>query len=145
MLSLLPMCLGKNLRWRAPDCLFHYIPAVRWVSGGLSVLRNGWLGSFLAYAHTMGICHGVMEYPSELRWRKISWGGITELELDIIIFIPTVTPSFKTLTRKRRIPTYVFLLDIDLMPSYCLQDCHYFYRTALRGLNISTSVSPLYT
>ena len=30
------------------------------------------------------------------------------------------------------------------MPSYCLQDCHYFYRTALRGLNISTHVSPLY-
>lgn len=30
------------------------------------------------------------------------------------------------------------------MPSYCLQDCHYFYRTALRGLNISTYVSPLY-
>ena len=30
------------------------------------------------------------------------------------------------------------------MPSYFLQDCHYFYRTALRGLNISTSVSPLY-
>jgi hypothetical protein len=30
------------------------------------------------------------------------------------------------------------------MPSYCLQDCHYFYRTALRGLNISTRVSPLY-
>jgi hypothetical protein len=31
-----------------------------------------------------------------------------------------------------------------VMPSYCLQDCHYFYRTALRGLNISTTVSPLY-
>ena len=30
------------------------------------------------------------------------------------------------------------------MPPYFLQDCHYFYRTALRGLNISTSVSPLY-
>ncbi len=30
------------------------------------------------------------------------------------------------------------------MPGYCLQDCHYFYRTALRGLNISTAVSPLY-
>ena len=30
------------------------------------------------------------------------------------------------------------------MPSYYLQDCHYFYRTALRGLNISTHVSPLY-
>lgn len=30
------------------------------------------------------------------------------------------------------------------MPSYCFQDCHYFYRTALRGLNISTHVSPLY-
>lgn len=30
------------------------------------------------------------------------------------------------------------------MPPYCLQDCHYFYRTALRGLNISTCVSPLY-
>ena len=30
------------------------------------------------------------------------------------------------------------------MPPYCLQDCHYFYRTALRGLNISTRVSPLH-
>jgi hypothetical protein len=30
------------------------------------------------------------------------------------------------------------------MPRYCLHDCHYFYRTALRGLNISTHVSPLY-
>lgn len=96
----------------------------------------------------MGICHGAMESwnaLSEPRWRKISRGGIAEEELDIIIFIPTFTPSFKTLARKRRIPTHVFLLDIDLMPSYCLQDCHYFYRTALRGLNISTSVSPLYT
>lgn len=24
------------------------------------------------------------------------------------------------------------------MPSYCLQDCHYFYRTALRLLSIPT-------
>lgn len=32
----------------------------------------------------------------------------------------------------------------SVMPTYYLQDCHYFYRTALRGLNISTSVSPLY-
>lgn len=32
-----------------------------------------------------------------------------------------------------------------VMPAYFLQDCHYFYRTALRGLNVSTSVSPLYT
>lgn len=32
----------------------------------------------------------------------------------------------------------------SVMPAYYLQDCHYFYRTALRGLNISTSVSPLY-
>lgn len=30
------------------------------------------------------------------------------------------------------------------MPAYYLHDCHYFFRTALRGLNISTSVSPLY-
>jgi hypothetical protein len=31
------------------------------------------------------------------------------------------------------------------MPDYFLQEnCHYFYRTALRGLNVSTSVSPLY-
>lgn len=31
------------------------------------------------------------------------------------------------------------------MPYYCpQQDCHYFYRTALRGLNVSTSVSPIY-
>lgn len=31
------------------------------------------------------------------------------------------------------------------MPAACTGDCHYFYRTALRGLNISTSVSPLYS
>jgi hypothetical protein len=39
-----------------------------------------------------------------------------------------------------------FSIDVLLlvMPSYCTQDCHYFYRTALRGLNISTTVSPLY-
>lgn len=30
------------------------------------------------------------------------------------------------------------------MPAYCLQDCHYFYRSALRLLNIDTSVCPLY-
>lgn len=30
------------------------------------------------------------------------------------------------------------------MPAYCLQDCHYFYRTALRGLNVATFISPLY-
>jgi hypothetical protein len=35
---------------------------------------------------------------------------------------------------KRRVP----------MPVYCLQDCHYFYRSALRHLNIATSISPLY-
>lgn len=38
---------------------------------------------------------------------------------------------------------YVVALS-SVMPSYFLQDCHYFYRTALRGLNISTNVSPLY-
>ena len=37
-----------------------------------------------------------------------------------------------------------FAQHSSVMPSYCLQDCHYFYRTALRGLNISTSISPLY-
>lgn len=28
------------------------------------------------------------------------------------------------------------------MPSYYAQDCHYFYRTALRLLSIPTSVAP---
>jgi len=32
----------------------------------------------------------------------------------------------------------------SVMPAYYLQDCHYFYRTALRGLSICTSISPLY-
>ena len=32
----------------------------------------------------------------------------------------------------------------SVMSADFLQDCHYFYRTALRGLNVSTSVSPLY-
>ena len=39
------------------------------------------------------------------------------------------------------------LLDVTFlsgMPAYFLQDCHYFYRTALRGLNIGVFVSPLY-
>jgi len=27
------------------------------------------------------------------------------------------------------------------MPAYYLQDCHYFYRTALRGLNISITTT----
>lgn len=31
------------------------------------------------------------------------------------------------------------------MPSYYNVDCHYFYRTTLRGLSIATLVSPLYT
>ena len=31
------------------------------------------------------------------------------------------------------------------MPSYCLQDCHYFYRTALRGLSIATLIAPLFS
>jgi hypothetical protein len=30
------------------------------------------------------------------------------------------------------------------MPAYCHEHCHYFYRTALRLLSISTSISPLY-
>jgi len=30
------------------------------------------------------------------------------------------------------------------MPPYCLHDCHYFYRTALRLLNIATLVAALY-
>jgi hypothetical protein len=30
------------------------------------------------------------------------------------------------------------------MPSYCLYDCHYFYRTALRLLSIPTCLAALY-
>lgn len=30
------------------------------------------------------------------------------------------------------------------MPYYCLFDCHYFYRSALRLLSIASLVSPLY-
>lgn len=30
------------------------------------------------------------------------------------------------------------------MPSYCLQDCHYFYRTALRLLSIPTFLACRY-
>lgn len=41
-------------------------------------------------------------------------------------------------------PSWIPLLLASVMPSYYLQDCHYFYRTALRGLNIETSVCPLY-
>lgn len=43
-----------------------------------------------------------------------------------------------------------FLLDLLIllphlsMPPYCLYDCHYFYRTALRLLSIPTCVSALY-
>jgi len=31
------------------------------------------------------------------------------------------------------------------MPGYYNQDCHYFYRTSLRGLSIATLVSPLHS
>lgn len=31
------------------------------------------------------------------------------------------------------------------MPSYYHQDCHYFYRTSLRGLSVVTVVSPLHS
>ena len=31
------------------------------------------------------------------------------------------------------------------MPGYYHQDCHYFYRTSLRGLSIATLVSPLHS
>ncbi|KAI1836253.1 hypothetical protein DTO006G1_2462 [Penicillium roqueforti] len=34
--------------------------------------------------------------------------------------------------------------DIVPMPSYCLQDCHYFYRTALRLLSIPTFLASRY-
>jgi hypothetical protein len=42
-------------------------------------------------------------------------------------------------------PAWFFFFHPLQMPPYCLQDCHYFFRTALRGLSISTTVSPLYT
>jgi hypothetical protein len=43
-------------------------------------------------------------------------------------------------------PKYLYALGKSPvpMPAYCLQDCHYFYRSALRHLNIATSISPLY-
>jgi hypothetical protein len=43
-------------------------------------------------------------------------------------------------------PKYLYHLGKSLvpMPAYCLQDCHYFYRSALRHLSIATSISPLY-
>lgn len=31
------------------------------------------------------------------------------------------------------------------MPNYYEHDCHYFFRTALRGLSITTLVSPLHS
>lgn len=33
---------------------------------------------------------------------------------------------------------------VGMSTCYYLHDCHYFYRTALKGLNVNTSVSPLY-
>jgi hypothetical protein len=41
-------------------------------------------------------------------------------------------------------PTVCTVAQRTPMPAYCLHDCHYFYRSALRLLNISTSISPLY-
>lgn len=41
-------------------------------------------------------------------------------------------------------PPFPQFLSSLSMPVYYLQDCHYFYRTALRGLNVSTTISPLY-
>jgi hypothetical protein len=44
--------------------------------------------------------------------------------------------------------TYISLQILERrysqMPSYCLQDCHYFYRSALRLLSIPTVNSPIY-
>jgi hypothetical protein len=31
------------------------------------------------------------------------------------------------------------------MPNLYQQDCHYFFRTALRGLSVTTLVSPLHS
>jgi len=38
---------------------------------------------------------------------------------------------------------YMFATEF-LMPPYCLHDCHYFYRTALRLLSIATLLASLY-
>lgn len=59
------------------------------------------------------------------------------------LFLPP-SPSSAHIHTLSYICHHRLLCSSSGMPSYCLQDCHYFYRTALRGLNISTSVSPLY-
>jgi hypothetical protein len=55
-------------------------------------------------------------------------------------------PLVPSLIRAFPIPSTLYHRDKSLapMPAYCLQDCHYFYRSALRHLSIATSISPLY-
>ncbi|UQC74424.1 uncharacterized protein CLUP02_01075 [Colletotrichum lupini] len=59
-------------------------------------------------------------------------------ELSPLFSLPSLPIYYTILSR----PDVVALSGV--MPPFCFQDCHYFYRTALRGLNISTNVSPLY-
>lgn len=62
----------------------------------------------------------------------------------LVLFF-SVRPGFYNKTMLP-MPTHPDTLDNSRvpMPAYCFQDCHYFYRSALRHLNIATSISPLY-
>lgn len=63
----------------------------------------------------------------------------------LLISEPYVPSSFKVLASDVPHLSSVIQKALRVMLDYFLeQDCHYFYRTALRGLNVSTSVSPIY-
>lgn len=63
---------------------------------------------------------------------------------------PTVTFPFRPFPYKTATVPYTDEANFPppipstSMPAYCHEHCHYFYRTALRLLSISTSISPLY-
>lgn len=71
------------------------------------------------------ICRGVME-------RVLIRENIPPLQL-----IPHLRTAHTALGRDTG-------LAVVQMPSYCLHDCHYFYRTALRLLSIPTCLAALY-
>jgi hypothetical protein len=65
-----------------------------------------------------------------------------------LLWCPRYNHESLPLHLDRQLPDIHSLFDANpngfLMPPYYFQDNHYFYRTALRGLNICTSISPLY-
>lgn len=62
------------------------------------------------------------------------WAGC-HLRLLCVFYSLTLTLTFSLALSRSQ---------VGMPTAYYLHDCHYFYRTALRGLNVNTCVSPLY-